>query len=91
MNGRVIGSLSVIGRTVYAATFDDTTTHGISARTGKETFRYHTGAYMPAVSDGKNLYLVGYSSIHALQPLSREQQRALKKRKRANQQPSAGQ
>jgi outer membrane protein assembly factor BamB len=87
MNGRVIGSLSVIGRTVYAATFDDTTTHGISAKTGKETFRYHTGAYMPAVSDGKNLYLVGYSSIHALQPLSKEEQRAMKKRKRENQKP----
>lgn len=83
MNGRVIGSLSVIGRTVYASTFDDTTTHGISAKTGKETFRFHTGAYMPALSDGKNLYLVGYSSIHALQPITTKQQRALKKRERA--------
>jgi outer membrane protein assembly factor BamB len=83
MNGRVIGSLSVIGRTVYAATFDDTYTYGISARTGKETFRYHTGAYMPALSDGKNLYLVGYSSIHALEPITKAEQKAMKKREQA--------
>lgn len=83
MNGRVIGSLSVIGRTVYAATFDDTTTHGISAKTGKETFSYHTGAYMPALSDGRNLYLVGYSSIHALRPITPRQQRAIKRRAEA--------
>jgi outer membrane protein assembly factor BamB len=76
MGGRVIGSLSVIGRTVYAATFDDTNTYGISAKTGKKTFSYHTGAYMPALSDGKDLYLVGYSSIHALQPITKKQQQA---------------
>ncbi len=79
MNGRVIGSLSVIGRTVYAATFDGTNTYGISAKTGKETFSYHTGAYMPALSDGVNLYLVGYSSIHALKPVSKKQKQSGKK------------
>jgi outer membrane protein assembly factor BamB len=83
MNGRVIGSLSVIGRTVYAATFDDTNIYGISAKTGEETFNYHTGAYMPALSDGKNLYLVGYSSIHALKPITEAQQKAMKKREQA--------
>jgi outer membrane protein assembly factor BamB len=83
MNGRVIGSLSVIGRTVYAATFDDTNTYGINARTGKKTFSYHTGAYMPALSDGKNLYLVGYSSIHALRPITRQQQQATRRRAEA--------
>jgi outer membrane protein assembly factor BamB len=80
MGGRVIGSLSVIGRIVYAATFDDTWTYGISAKTGKRVFGYHTGAYMPALSDGKNLYLVGYSSIHALKPVTRAQQAASKRR-----------
>ncbi|MEX0620223.1 MAG: PQQ-binding-like beta-propeller repeat protein [Solirubrobacterales bacterium] len=83
MGGRVIGSLSVIGRTVYAATFDDTNTYGISAKTGKQTFSYHTGAYMPALSDGENLYLVGYSSIHALQPITRKQQLAIRNQAKA--------
>jgi len=85
MGGRVIGSLSVIGRTVYASTFDGTNTYGISAKTGKQTFNYHTGAYMPALSDGKNLYLVGYSSIHALQPITRKQQAAIKGRQKSKQ------
>lgn len=85
MGGRVIGSLSVIGRTVYAATFDGTNTYGINAKTGKRTFSYHTGAYMPAISDGVNLYLVGYSSIHSLKPISRKQQQAEKKKQRARQ------
>lgn len=72
MGGRIVGSLSVIGRTVYAATFDGTTIHGISAESGRSTFSYHTGAYMPAISDGRLLYLIGYSSIHALKPISRK-------------------
>ena len=86
MRGRVIGSLSVIGRTVYAATFDGTNTYGISAKTGRETFSYHTGAYMPAISDGVNLYLVGYSSIHALKPISKKQQQAQKNKKKQGKQ-----
>ncbi len=90
MGGRVIGSLSVIGRTVYAATFDGTNTYGISARTGKRKFSYHTGAYMPALSDGKNLYMVGYSSIHALQPITWKQKQAMKKRAKARKNRKAG-
>jgi len=81
MGGRVIGSLSVIGRSVYAATFDGTTTYGISAKSGRETFEFHSGAYMPALSDGEKLYMVGYSSIHALDPVTKKELRADKSRK----------
>lgn len=83
MGGRVIGSLSVIGRTVYAATFDGTTTYGLSARSGRKVFEFHTGAYMPGISDGQKLYLVGYSSIHALKPVTRKQLRAARRAKAA--------
>lgn len=69
MGGRVIGSLSVIGRIVYASTFDGTSTYGLGVRKGNRRFSYFTGAYMPAVSDGQRLYIVGYSSIHALKPV----------------------
>ena len=69
MGGRVIGSLSVIGRIVYASTFDGTSTYGLGVRKGNRRFTYFTGAYMPAVSDGQRLYIVGYSSIHALEPV----------------------
>lgn len=83
MGGRVIGSLSVIGRTVYASTFDGTNTYGISAKNGRKVFSFHTGAYMPGISDGEKLYLVGYSSIHALKPITRKQQRAERRAKAA--------
>ncbi|MDQ5893847.1 MAG: PQQ-binding-like beta-propeller repeat protein [Actinomycetota bacterium] len=90
MGGRVIGSLSVIGRIVYASTFDGTNTYGISARSGRKVFAFHTGAYMPGISDGEKLYLVGYSSIHALEPITlrqlRAERRAKEARKKARQQ-----
>lgn len=79
MGGRVIGSLSVINKTVYASTFDGTNTYGISARSGRKTYEFHTGAYMPAVSDGEKLYLVGYSSIHAMDPVTEQELKADRK------------
>jgi outer membrane protein assembly factor BamB len=81
MGGKVIGSLSVIGRTVYAATFEGTTTYGISAKSGRKVFEFHSGAYMPGISDGEKLYLVGYSSIHALKPVTKKQLRAARRAK----------
>jgi outer membrane protein assembly factor BamB len=66
--GQVIGSLTAIGEVVYAAEFTDTSTTGYSMKSGKTVFRYPRGTYTPAVSDGRRLYLVGYSSITALLP-----------------------
>lgn len=76
MGGRVIGSVVVIGETVYIAEFDDTNIYGFRLRDGKKKFSYHTGAYMPAITDGRRLYLVGYSSIHALDPVKASNRRS---------------
>jgi outer membrane protein assembly factor BamB len=73
--GPVIGSLSVIGNVVYVATFEGTTTTGFKLKGGKKVFSYHTGAYMPVISDGRRIYLTGYSSISALQPVKKKPQR----------------
>lgn len=67
--GPVIGSLSVIGRIVYVATFEGTTTTGFKLTNGEKKFSFKTGAYMPVISDGRRIYLTGYSSIFALQPV----------------------
>ena len=67
--GQVIGSLSAIGNIVYAAEFTHGTTIGFDMRTGKPVFHYKTGTYSPVISDGRRLYLVGYSSINALEPI----------------------
>jgi len=67
--GQVIGSLSAVGNIVYVAEFNHTTTYGFDMRTGRRVFRYKTGAYTPVISDGRRIYLTGYSSINALEPI----------------------
>jgi outer membrane protein assembly factor BamB len=66
--GQVIGSLSAVGDIVYAAEFTNKTTSGFMMRSGKRVFRYGYGTYSPVISDGRRIYLTGYSSITALQP-----------------------
>jgi outer membrane protein assembly factor BamB len=69
--GSVIGSLSAVGDIVYAAEFSTGSTVGYEMKTGRQVFHYKTGTYTPVISDGRRLYLVGYSSINALQPYKR--------------------
>jgi outer membrane protein assembly factor BamB len=66
--GQVVGSLSGVGDIVYVAEFTNKTTSGFMMRSGKRVFRYPKGTYTPVISDGRRLYLTGYSSITALQP-----------------------
>ena len=66
--GQVIGSLSAVGDIVYVAEFTEKTTSGFMMRSGKRVWRYPKGTYTPVISDGRRLYLTGYSSITALQP-----------------------
>jgi len=66
--GSVIGSLTAVGDVVYAAEFSNGSTSGFTMKGGHRIFRYKTGTYTPVVSDGRRIYLVGYSSINALQP-----------------------
>lgn len=88
--GPVIGSLSVVGNVVYVATFEGTTTSGFKLAGGKKVFSYPTGAYMPVISDGRRLYLTGYSSIHALDPVTPGEARAAKSKRRAQQRQGKG-
>jgi hypothetical protein len=37
-------------------------------RSGRRVFRYPRGTYTPVISDGRRIYLTGYSSVTALQP-----------------------
>lgn len=68
--GQVVGSLTAIGNIVYVAEFTNGSTNGYDMRTGRKVFHYKTGTYSPIISDGRRLYLVGYSSINALEPIS---------------------
>jgi outer membrane protein assembly factor BamB len=74
MGGQVLGSLSAVGNIVYAGTYVGTTTYGFAMKDGHTVFRLSTGgANSPVISDGRRIYLTGYSSITALQPLTKKQ------------------
>jgi outer membrane protein assembly factor BamB len=66
--GQVVGSLSAVGNIVYVAEFTHGSTNGYDMKTGRRVFHYKTGTYTPVISDGRRIFLVGYSSINALQP-----------------------
>jgi outer membrane protein assembly factor BamB len=66
--GQVVGSLSAIGDIVYVAEFTNNSTSGFMMRSGKRVFRYRRGTYSPVISDGRRIYLTGYSSLTALEP-----------------------
>ena len=66
--GKISGSPTIIGRILYFSDVGNYTTYGLSISTGHEVFRFGPGAFDPAVSDGRNIYLSGYSDLYALEP-----------------------
>src|SRR6266545_6233443 len=69
-HGKISGASTVVGDIVYFSTIDRKNTLGLGARTGRRVFTYGRGAYNPVVSDGRTIFLNGYSSLYALRPLS---------------------
>jgi len=91
--GQVIGSLSAVGDVVYAAEFTHKTTTGFMMKSGRKVFRYPKGTYTPVISDGRWIYLTGYSSITALRPIhlrALRQARRKARREQARQQGAGG-
>jgi outer membrane protein assembly factor BamB len=66
--GKISGAASVIGTVVYFSTLSKRTTTGLDVRNGRPVWNFLRGAFNPAVSDGKRLYITGYSSIYAFRP-----------------------
>jgi outer membrane protein assembly factor BamB len=67
-HGRISGSATIIGRTVYFADLGQHRTYGLGISTGRVLFEMDTGAFDPVISDGKNVYLTGYTSLYGLAP-----------------------
>jgi outer membrane protein assembly factor BamB len=78
--GKISGSPTIVGDTVYYADLGRGITVGLKVGSGKRVFRYPIGAYDPIVSDGVNLYLTGNRSLTALEP-----RRLYEKRREAKQ------
>lgn len=68
VGGPIPGTATVVGRTVYTSSFKTGKSIGIDIRSHKQTFSYDSPGYTPMISDGKNLYLVGYYTLHGFTP-----------------------
>src|SRR5690606_16025592 len=78
--GQVSGAPSVIGDVVYVGVIGDQGTIGYRAKDGKVVFKHEQGEYNPAITDGRRLYLTGYSTIRAF--MNKGLKRRLLERKR---------
>jgi outer membrane protein assembly factor BamB len=67
-NGRISGSPTIVGRVVYFADLGEHATYGLGISTGKKLFRQRTGSFDPVISDGKLIYLTGWTGLYALEP-----------------------
>ena len=66
-HGPISGSPTVIRGVVYFATLERKT-FALDARSGRLLWTFPDGKYSPVVSDGRRLYLVGYTRLYALEP-----------------------
>jgi outer membrane protein assembly factor BamB len=66
--GRISGSATVIGSIVYFADLGDRRVYGLGVSTGRTVFKLDTGGFDPAISDGHNVYLTGYSGLFGMAP-----------------------
>jgi outer membrane protein assembly factor BamB len=67
-HGKISGSATIVGRTVYFADLGTHRTYGLGISTGRVSFEKDTGSFDPVISDGKNIYLTGLEALYALTP-----------------------
>src|SRR5215208_2371190 len=69
LNGNILGSPSVVDRTVYVSVIGPNIgTFAYAVKKGNQVFYNDQGEYNPVISDGQRIYLTGYSSIRAFEP-----------------------
>jgi outer membrane protein assembly factor BamB len=66
--GKISGGATVIGDIVYYSNLGKKDTTGLGVRTGREVFHMGRGSFNPVISDGRTIFLTGYSSLYALRP-----------------------
>ena len=66
--GKISGGSTVVGDIVYFSNIRKRDTTGLGARTGREVFHMGRGSFNPVISDGRTIFLTGYSSLYALRP-----------------------
>jgi outer membrane protein assembly factor BamB len=66
--GKISGGATVVGDIVYFSNIGKKDTTGLGARTGRKVFHMGRGSFNPVISDGRTIFLTGYSSLYALRP-----------------------
>jgi outer membrane protein assembly factor BamB len=79
---KISGSPTIVGTVVYFANLGAKETSGIDVRNGRRVFKFGHGSFTPVISDGKRLYLTGYSTLYGLVPPDSPDLKAKKPRKR---------
>ena len=73
--GKISGGATVIGDIVYFSNYAKKDTTGLGVRTGRTVFKMGRGAFNPVISDGRTIFLTGFSSLYALRPSSQSRKR----------------
>jgi outer membrane protein assembly factor BamB len=66
--GRIDGSATVLGNVVYYSDLGSNSTTGLRVRTGRPVFSHRDGEFSPVITDGKVVFLIGYSTIYQMIP-----------------------
>jgi outer membrane protein assembly factor BamB len=66
--GKISGSATIVGRYVYFADLGTHTSYGLGISTGRVAFKMPTGSFDPVISDGKRIFLTGYTGLYDLAP-----------------------
>jgi outer membrane protein assembly factor BamB len=82
VGGHISGGSTLLGDTIWFADLDTTTSFVLDARNGERIWDYPRGGYATVVTDQKLLFLAGYNDLYAFEPLSEEQRKKIKAKKR---------
>jgi outer membrane protein assembly factor BamB len=66
--GRIDGSATVLGNVVYYSDLGSNRSGGVNFRTGRQMFSFPDGEFTPVITDGKAVFLIGYSTIYQMLP-----------------------
>jgi outer membrane protein assembly factor BamB len=68
LGGKISGSAAVIGDLVFVSSVNLKRTWALGANTGRQLWRDNHGAFNPAISDGRRIYMNGAGTLYGLNP-----------------------
>jgi outer membrane protein assembly factor BamB len=66
--GKISGGAFVIGDLVWFDDLGHERTVALSAKSGRRRFTMETGAFNPVITDGRTMYIVGYTNLYGFVP-----------------------